>query len=330
VAELEAKLQSYRHRREPPDIVPLPPPVAREPRRAWSVAVAAAAGGLAIGGILLLEHAAGRPRWQALRLSGTAALAGRALERGRLQPGEGLETGDDGRVRLSEPGVGEVEVGPRSRVRLVESVSGRQRLALDAGQISAAVWAPPQVFQVDTPASTAVDLGCRFTLEVLPDGGERLRVEAGWVALVRDGREAFVPGGAWVETAAGAWLGTPLWLAAPEEVRRGVAAIDGSTAGSDARAPALAALLAAARPADALTLWHLLSRVSSAERRLVSARLAELAPPPAEVVLEGVAAGDPAMLDAWWGALGLGSADWWRGWRLAYPASSSIPKRSGR
>lgn len=34
---------------------------------------------------------------------------------------------------------------------------------------------------------------------------------------------------------------------------------------------------------------------------------------------EGILAGDRAMLDAWWNALGLRTARWWRVWRQAWP-----------
>src|SRR2546429_6730561 len=46
--------------------------------------------------------------------------------------------------------------------------------------------------------------------------------------------------------------------------------------------------LADARKNDALTIWHLLSRVSDADRQGVYDRLASLAPPPAGVTRNGI------------------------------------------
>ena len=63
---------------------------------------------------------------------------------------------------------------------------------------------------------------------------------------------------------------------------------------------------------DALTLWHLLSRVSDEDRPRVCDRLAALAPPPAGVTREGILRLDRQMLDAWWNSLGYGDVGLWR------------------
>ena len=41
----------------------------------------------------------------------------------------------------------------------------------------------------------------------------------------------------------------------------------------------------------------------------------EFVPPPPGVTREGIRAGRREMLDAWWDALGLGTAAWWRTWK---------------
>ena len=259
--------------------------------------------------------------WQAEVVAGAPQLGRSDLAtRQELRAGDALVTGAGDRVRLRLAHVGEIEVGPRSRLRLVSSAADRQLLALERGSIAAAITSRPQLFEVATPLGRAVDLGCYFTLEVLPDGRERLRVEAGWVALRRGDREAFVPGGAAVVSPPGE-LGVPVYLDA-RELRRAVdrwAALPPSRE----RDAALDEALALARPDDALTLWHLLSAARGEERARVFDRMAELRPPPPTVTREGVLAGDAAMRDRWWQSLGLGSAHWWRGWRVAYPAKGT-------
>ena len=74
----------------------------------------------------------------------------------------------------------------------------------------------------------------------------------------------------------------------------------------------LGILLVDARKNDALTLWHLLSRVSDAARPGVYDRLAVLAPPPAGVTREGILRLDRQMLDSWWNSLGFGDVSLWR------------------
>jgi len=49
------------------------------------------------------------------------------------------------------------------------------------------------IFIVETPLATAVDLGCKYTLEVQEDGSSLLHVTLGLVALERDARETIVP-----------------------------------------------------------------------------------------------------------------------------------------
>ena len=73
-------------------------------------------------------------------------------------------------------------------------------------------------------------------------------------------------------------------------------------------------ILAAARPRDGLTLWHLLTRVPAQDRGAVFDRFAELVKLPPEVSRERVLRKDPEMIDLCWNALELQNTGWWRGW----------------
>ena len=74
-------------------------------------------------------------------------------------------------------------------------------------------------------------------------------------------------------------------------------------------------MLREARSEDALTLWHLIDRVDATLAPLVVDRLQSLVPMPDGVTRDGILGGSRDMRDAWWSALGLGTADWWRTWR---------------
>jgi hypothetical protein len=90
------------------------------------------------------------------------------------------------------------------------------------------------------------------------------------------------------------------------------------------RASALDTVLAEARKKDALTLWHLLTRVAPEEKNRIFDRMAQLVPPPAGVTREGILSGNAAMRDAWADQLGIGSMTWWRFfWKKAMP----IPRK---
>jgi hypothetical protein len=206
--------------------------------------------------------------------------------------------------------VGEVRVEPESRLRLIGARDGEHRLALDHGTIHALIWAPPAKFVVDTPAARTVDLGCRYTLRVAPDGAGFLTVETGWVAFEWKSLESFIPAGAACTTRPGHGPDTPHFLDAPETLIAGVARFDRT---QDLQG--LRAALGAARPRDALTLWHLLERTRGTERAEVFERFAMLVNLPPGVGRAAILSGDRKAMDIAWDALQLGDTSWWRGWK---------------
>jgi hypothetical protein len=58
------------------------------------------------------------------------------------------------------------------------------------------IWAPPGQFSVETVSSTAIDLGCAYTLTMDDKGVGRVEVTSGWVGFEWQGRESFIPIGA--------------------------------------------------------------------------------------------------------------------------------------
>jgi hypothetical protein len=202
-------------------------------------------------------------------------------------------------------------------VSLVDLGSRTHRLSLARGTMHAIIWAPPGQFVVDTPSAVAVDLGCRYTLEVRDDGSGVLRVEAGWVGFEHAGVRSLVPAGAVSDTRPGRGPGTPHFEDASPAFSDALDVFDfGGTA--DTRRAALDVLMRESRPRDAVSLWHLLPRVDGETRARVYDRLASLVPPPPGVSREGILRGDRGMLDAWWNELGLGSSEFWRAWTAAW------------
>jgi hypothetical protein len=207
---------------------------------------------------------------------------------GTLRVGEWIETDDSSRALIAVGHIGHVEVRPRTRIQLVVARADDHRLALARGAIEAKVDTVPRIFFVETPVGTAIDLGCAYTLEMDSLGNGLLHVTAGVVEFQGRGYEARVPMGALVVTRAAVGPGIPYVEDAPEALRRALAS-------SDVRAT-----LAAARPDDAISLWHLLQRVDAARRGAVYDRLAGLVPPPGGVTRDAALALDAAALDAYW------------------------------
>ncbi len=250
-----------------------------------------------------LRTAASQPAWNVARLEGRPRVGAKTIDgKGRLGVGQWLETDSGSRATIDIADIGQAEIDPNTRVRLIQTQPTEHRLELARGRLSARVWAPPKLFFVDTPSGIAEDLGCAYTLEVDDAGNSTLHVTLGWVSLQLTDREATVPSGAACLTRRGLGPGTPYFEDASEAFRSALATVDfGNEQSKD---EALKTVISEARAQDAMTLWYLLARVQDAQRARVFDRLAQLAPPPAGVTREGVVSLDRQMLDLWKDKLG--------------------------
>jgi FecR protein len=256
------------------------------------------------------------PAWDVARLEGTPRIGWHSLGeksgQGKLSVGQTLVTNSSSRASISLDETGRVEVDGDSRLRLIANGPGRKRLSLERGTIHATIWAPAGQFVVDTPSAVAVDLGCVYTLHVDDSGAGILRTTMGWVGFKLNGHESFIPAGAICQTRPKIGPGTPYFEDASASFRDALSKFDFAPITPSERNALLGVLLVDARKDDALTLWHLLSRVSDADRPGVYDRLASLAPPPAGVTRDGVLRLDRTMLDLWWNSLGFGDIYLWR------------------
>jgi len=258
--------------------------------------------------------------WDLRWLEGDSWAESRVVREDKLAAGEWIET-NRARARLSVGStgdeIGEVQLEPKTRIGLVDPGERRHRLSLRRGVMHATIWAPPGDFVVDTPSAVAVDMGCRYTLEVDEAGAGLLRVEAGWVGFEHRGLQSLVPAGALCATRTGVGPGTPHFETASEAFADALETIDFGSTGKPRRA-ALERALAEARPRDALSLWHLLARVDGEDRGRVFDRLKQLVPPPVGVTRDGILRGERALRERWWDELGLGSSEFWRMWTGAW------------
>ncbi len=287
IAELERTLGALRYH-----------PPSRTQRTArwpiWSAAAAAVICFGIIGGILWR-----RPLTEWRFANGHQIRTGQTIETGALH-GALIEARD----------TGEVTVDPSSRLKLVRSRTGEHLFDLRQGTIHAFIWAPAGQFVVDTPSSKTVDLGCRYTLQVSQNGNGLLTVEMGLVAFERDGVESFIPAGASCVTRRDRGPGTPYFGDAAPQLKTALERFD--TSGDSA---ALADALAIARPRDALSLWHLLTRTKGENRAEVFDRMALLVTLPPQAGRDPILHGDSGALDAAWDSLHFGDAAVWRKWK---------------
>jgi len=285
----------YRHRATPP--------VAARPAAKWWMAAAAAVLAAVATWQLTIRPAA-PTAWQLAGIEGNARVDGQnAAVSMALRSGQVLRTGNSSEVTLQAETFGQIDLSADSQLRAATD----RHLVLDHGQLHAFIWSRPGEFQVDTPSSRAIDLGCEYTVTVDAAGNGLLRVSKGWVAFAFKGRDSFIPAGAACGTRRHEGPGIPYFEDAPEALKRGIAEFDDGRGG-------LSTILEAARDRDGLTLWHLLTRVAPADRTRVYDRFAQLVEVPSDVTREGVLKLDSKMIDRCWDALVLENTEWWRGW----------------
>ena len=262
-----------------------------------------------------------RSSWAIDRVAGTPVAGSRAIAaRGALHEGEWLETDVGSRARLSIGTLGSAEVGPGSRVKLVQAGGAERALRVERGSIDARVWAPPRFFLVETPAATAIDLGCVYSLDVDARGNGTLTVRSGQVELNGRGRRSLVVAGTAAEMRSGVGPGTPYATSESAEFREALATVD---FGGEGQRAALDHVLDAATAKSTITLWHLLPRVDMHEREMVYERLAALSLPPNGVTRAAVLALDAQALDRWRSALEPSWSServrlWKRAWRAVW------------
>src|SRR6266851_113850 len=327
VQKLETALGRYRHNQPAPafDEVAATRPEKRRKRffdLRFSFQLAAVAATLLVAATLFYflhrpnPHVDSGPSWEVARLEGTPRIGWHSLgEKSgpeKLRIGQTLVTDRSSRASITLDETGRVEVDAGSRLRLITNGPGRKRLSLERGTIHATIWAPPGEFVVDTPSAVAVDLGCVYTLHVDDSGAGLLRTTMGWVGFKLSGHESFIPAGAVCATRPKIGPGTPYFEEATPAFIEALSKFDFGANTPAERKVLLGIILADSRKDDALTLWHLLSRVSDEDRLRVYDRLVALAPPPAGVAREGILRLDRQMLDSWWNSLGYGDIGLWR------------------
>ena len=230
--------------------------------------------------------------WQVETLAGSPKIKNSSKQT-NLAVGGFVETDERSRVKIDVADIGQVEVAPNSLVKLVNSSEKEHRLSLERGTLNARIFAPPRLFVVDTPTAVAVDLGCAYKLEVDDDGNSKLHVTSGYVALESEGRESIVPANAFCFTKRGKGLGTPYFETASAEFQEALQEFDFEDGGNSA----LQRVLKLSKLKDTLTLWHLLSRVSTDERKEVLAKINSFVKLPEDVTKEGILRLDKNMLE---------------------------------
>ena len=261
---LEALLSVYRYRGAMPDFRSVVP-IRRRSTWPWFAAAAAAV-------LIIILAITLRPRPNEWRVTSGIPRS--------------LRVGDviDKPVRLRSREVGVIDVAAQTRLRLI----GKNRFELTVGTIHAKTTSPPGVFVVNTPRAEAIDLGCEYTLTILPNGSGVLRVASGWVELQENWNESLVPQGAMATISSDGSLSPPIFEDASPAFKEAVRRGDLETA------------LALARRRDALTVINLFRFADEDARVKIYDRLNALVPAPPGITREAVRYGNFRTVQDWW------------------------------
>lgn len=329
VARLERLLGSYGHCDAPRRAAAIAKPRAARPRRTWRIALAAAAV-VAVCAIATttwyrqrLHWEDGRP-WQvvaqgAVRIDGSRIDGRGTNRRAQLAVDGVIETGHGAVARMRTAGIGEIVLGAGSRLRLVETRTGRHRVQLQEGRLRARVWAPPGQFGVGVHGMDVLDLGCAFQVDVDARGNGSLTVLSGWVQVDNVSREVLVPEGTRVRLHGTRFAGTPHDVRASAAFVAALDAIDARDGRVAADSPEVQHLLSLARPSDAISLLSLLQAYPWLADGPLFQRMARLFP---QVPASRARWADDrqAVLDAWRLALPYPRIkQWWTQWPDALP-----------
>ena len=137
-------------------------------RSGWvfaNAAVIAIVLGIAVGVLYYSQQTS--ELWSVDMLAGVPVVGSQNLIGHRIiKTGEWLQTNSISRARLNIGSIGEIDVQPNSKIKLIRSDKNKYKILLNEGKIYAVIWSSPGAFSVETPSATAIDLGCIYTLEV--------------------------------------------------------------------------------------------------------------------------------------------------------------------
>ncbi len=226
-------------------------------------------------------------------VGGPVSCGGRPNALGNLPVGVWLETPKATSSKLAIADIGTVTLSADSRLRIVKTGPSEHRLELTRGHLAAKINAPAKHFVIETPAATAVDLGCAYELWIDLHGRTHLKVTSGAVALEAKGRSVFVPKNALAVADPTRGPGTPVAFEAKPELIEAASKLDQGSTGE------LARVLERAELRDSVTLYSLLQHAAGqtgneqrAAREAVAKRLAALGLVPRGVTVAELAAGD--------------------------------------
>ena len=241
---------------------------------------------------------------QVEKLSGYPVIESRVLTgQGIIKFGEKLITDSESRVRLKVGTGSEIEIEPKSEIKIIETKTSEHRLIISKGKIAARTWIAPKLFSVKTPSSVVTDLGSKYDLSVDEQASTLIQVKSGWVLMEYKNRRVLLCAETTCISDSSKGLGVPISNEASSTFKESLYKLDFENSSKNE----LAILLSEAKKKDLITLFHLLKHLDNESRGMIYDRISLLFKMPQRITREGIVHGDKDMMGRLWTELGLGS-----------------------
>lgn len=249
----------------------------------------------------------------------TGQTAGDTTMSSVIAPGNLLETNKQQSLTIAVARIGRINLSPGSRLRLLETRTGKHRVSLESGHLRARIWAPPGYFGLTDGAAEILDLGCDFDVWKHLDGSGRVYVRSGWIDYEVGSHQVLVPAGFAINFSADRPF-TPMRPKATREFAMAVQKLEHSMteSGSTSTATLAASRLVAeaAQDGDGFTLLSLLTQYPQLANGDMYPRLA--------IALKAAGndqghraawvAGNTHAMNSWWDLYPTQPKNWWVNW----------------
>jgi hypothetical protein len=242
--------------------------------------------------------------WSVEKIAGYPVIESTVLtDHGIIRIGEKLNTDSESKARLKVGVIGEIDIEPKSEIKIVESPSSEYRLVLSRGKISVRMWSAPKLFSIMTPSAVVKDLGCIYYLSVNEDSSTVLHVKSGWVLLENMNLKSLLPTGTSCYSKTLKEPGTPFADNASKLFKESLYKLDFEKGGKSE----LDTLLSESRKEDLISLFHLLKRLDQEFRGEIYDRMSFLFKMPQRITRNEIINGNKDMMGRLWVELGLGT-----------------------
>ncbi len=235
---------------------------------------------------------------------------------GMLKPGEWLNTEDDSKSRIKLGVIGEIEVEPSTKIKLLKLNNSGNYFYLQSGEVKASIWGPPGRLFIDSPSGEVMDFSSTFNFRVNSSNSSLITVKSGWTAIHFNDKYVIIPAGN--ECNINNEIGIPFNINSTKEFKEKLNDFE------NGKTVAITELISKANKADLISLWYLLIPSSQNERKEIFNKIKQLDPKVKKIDAEKILSLNETEMNLLWETLGFGGHDYWKILRSTISSMKSL------